>query len=379
MRIKDFNKWDGQPRILTDEEIANPMMVVHEVFDYAHLPDLRNVLWEWLKTTISGNFNKKSLHYKDRESLLAFYEKMQKLLEAAHLLLLEKKIAIPGKADTLLSNGKNNLVARELAPAAELVPIIEKLTTILSPELIFEIGKIQEVNYPAPMYFFLVILSNTENRTYAFCQELAESACSEQGIVQLMTIKLNELQRYLKDGHQLYTPLCREDLLVYAKDNQPLPATNSLRLSECLKAAWDILDATVTKARAFYDGAIFYLQQGNQPLAVFMLQQAIEHTLRGFLHAVTGRNSVSHDLVTLRRHALPFFPELVYLLPVEKDNSICLLHKAGKAYVQARYESDFVTPVTEISQLKEWVENLLPRALEVFKERTEQIMLIPNA
>jgi hypothetical protein len=77
MRVKDFNKWDLQPRLLTDEEIADPMKVVDEIFDYAHLPDLRHTLWEWLKTTISGNFNKSSLHFRDRESLIAFYEKMQ--------------------------------------------------------------------------------------------------------------------------------------------------------------------------------------------------------------------------------------------------------------------------------------------------------------
>lgn len=114
MKANDFNRWDQQPRILTDKEIAEPMIVVNEVFDYAHLPDLRNTLWEWLKTTVSGNFNKKSLHYKDRESLLAFYEKIQKLLEASHLLLVAQRLTTPAKQNhtDFSSSTKNNSTLR---------------------------------------------------------------------------------------------------------------------------------------------------------------------------------------------------------------------------------------------------------------------------
>ena len=375
MQANDFNKWDQQPRILTDKEIADPLMVINEVFDYAHLPDLRNTLWEWLKTTISGNFNKKSLHYKDRESLMAFYEKMQKLLEATHLLLVAKKLAVrSSKESASQTTSTIKEVVQKIALATDLVPIIERLVTLLSPQLIFEMGTLQETNAPLPVYYFLVVLPNTCTRTYAACQEIAENACWEQGVVQLITLKMNEMQRHLKEGHLLYTTLCTDDYLVYAKDNYSLPQPDNSHLPERIANARSFLDVVLAKAQSFYEGAIFYLSGGNHSLAVFMLQQAAEHALRGFLQAVTGRNNISHELLVLRKQALPFFTELVHILPVGGDKNTCLLHRASKAYVQARYENDFAMPVTEISQLKQWVENLLPQTKRAFEQRMETVL-----
>ena len=369
MAAQNYNKWDGQPRLLSDEEIAEPMKVIHEVFDYAHLPDLRNTLWEWLKTTISGNFNKGSLHYKDRESLLAFYEKMQKLLEASHLLLVARNLTAPSKQHiTALSVKTKNVTAQRLVPATELMPIIDRLVALFSQEYLFEMGSIQKIHQSVSIYFFLLVLPNTATRTYAECSTLAENACNEWGTVQVITVKQNELQKYLHEGHLLYSTICKEDNLVYAKHSQPLPAINTGKFPEKVAEARKILDAALAQARGFYEGAIFYFQQSNYPLAVFMLQQALEHCLRGFLGAVTGRNTVSHDLVVLRRQMLPFFPDLAHLLPVEGDKQLCLLHQASKAYVQARYERDFTMLVTEISRLKSWVEALLPAAFGAFEQ-----------
>jgi HEPN domain-containing protein len=375
MRVKDFNKWDLQPRLLNEEEIADPMKVVNEVFDYAHLPDLRNTLWEWLKTTISGNFNKSSLHFRDRESLIAFFEKMEKLLEAAHLLLVTKKLARPGiKNSTSVASTVNHPV-QDVAPAAELVPIVERLVALLSPEWVFEMGMIQELNSQLPIYYFLVVIPNTSTRTYGDCQALVETVCSENGTVQLVTIKRNEFHKALEEGHLLYSPLCRDEYLVYAKDNQPLPQVNTQHLPEMATAARTFLDTVLAKAQAFYNGAIFYLTQSDYSLAAFMLQQAAEHALRGFLHAVTDRNNVSHELLTLRRYALPFFRELVHILPVEADREVCLLYRFGKAYVQARYQNDFTMGITEMSQMKEWVEKLLPETKRVFEQRINEILV----
>lgn len=375
MRVKDFNKWDLQPRLLTEEEIADPMKVVNEMFDYAHLPDLRNTLWEWLKTTISGNFNKSSLHFRDRESLIAFYEKMEKLLEAVHLLLVTKKLARPGIRNTTTHAHTVDHFIQEVVSAAELVPIIERLVALLSPEWVFKMGRIQELNSQWPVYYFLVVLPSSATRTFADCQALVETACSDSGTVQLVTIKRNEFQKSLEEGHLLYSPLCKDDYLVYAKDNQPLPQISTQNLPALITVTRTSFDTVLTKAQAFYDGALFYLTQSNYPLAAFMLQQAAEHTLRGFLYAMTGRTSVSHELLILRRHALPFFRELVHILPVEADKEVCLLYHFSKAYVQFRYQNDFTMPVTEISQMKEWVEKLLPQTKRVFDQRLNEIQV----
>jgi len=70
---------------LTKEEIANPNLVIDELFDFAHLPDVRELLWEWLKTTVTGSYTK-TLTAREREAIIILYEKMEKLVEAAHVL-----------------------------------------------------------------------------------------------------------------------------------------------------------------------------------------------------------------------------------------------------------------------------------------------------
>ena len=376
MHLRDSNKWDGQPRLLTDEEIANPIRVVHEVFDYAHLPDLRNTLWEWLKTTISGNFNKRTLHYKDRESLLTFYEKMQKLLEASHLLLVTDQLQNIRESTTSAPSVTIDTITlpeQQLVPTVELVPIINKLVSLLSPELMFDMGKIQDSDSPQPIYHFLMVLPNTATCTYAACQALAENACIEVGTIRLYTVKKNEMERDLKEGHLLYAALCQEERLIYVKDNQNIPFVNTIVLPQLITRARYELDAVLHKAESFHQGSLFFLQQHNDALAVFHFQQAIEHCLRGFLLSVTGRNHVTHDLVSLRRHTLPFFPQLVHLLPIEADIAFCLLHQVSKAYVQTRYENNFRMPVTEVNRLKQWVETLLLHTKNTFENRMNEL------
>lgn len=65
---------------LTPTQRQNPQMVLKEVFDYANLPEQKEMLWQWFTAAItSGNAKRKM----ERESLVFCYEQMEKLLEAA--------------------------------------------------------------------------------------------------------------------------------------------------------------------------------------------------------------------------------------------------------------------------------------------------------
>ncbi len=75
---------------LNKEEISDPQLVIAELFDFAHLPELKQMLWEWLKATVSGSYNK-TLSKRERASILLLYEYMEKLIEANHLLHIEQK------------------------------------------------------------------------------------------------------------------------------------------------------------------------------------------------------------------------------------------------------------------------------------------------
>ncbi|MDZ4072362.1 MAG: hypothetical protein U1C70_11105 [Sediminibacterium sp.] len=90
MQQSEYPEWEMQSRLLNKEEVADPTIVLDEVFDYAHLPEWRSLLWEWLKITVSGAYNTESADY-DRYSILFTYEKLQKLIEAAHLIYVQQE------------------------------------------------------------------------------------------------------------------------------------------------------------------------------------------------------------------------------------------------------------------------------------------------
>ena len=75
---------------LSREEMSNPQQVLAELFDFAHLPELKQMLWEWLKTTVTGTYHK-TLSSRERASILLLYEYLDKLLEANYLMNAERK------------------------------------------------------------------------------------------------------------------------------------------------------------------------------------------------------------------------------------------------------------------------------------------------
>jgi hypothetical protein len=76
--------WEMKPRKLSAEEIEHPEKVIEELFQYAHLPQLRWYMWESLKTMVAGNFS--TLDSRERSSMLCFYEQIEKLIEVAHVM-----------------------------------------------------------------------------------------------------------------------------------------------------------------------------------------------------------------------------------------------------------------------------------------------------
>lgn len=70
---------------LTQTEIADPQQVIDELFDFAHLPDIRELMWEWLKATVTGTYHKE-LSSSERSAILSLYEHLTRLVEAAHVI-----------------------------------------------------------------------------------------------------------------------------------------------------------------------------------------------------------------------------------------------------------------------------------------------------
>jgi len=85
MSYPKYTEADFQPHHLTEKEIADPRLVFYDVFDFEHLPGIRNLLWDWLKATVIGNYNRE-LDKRERHIIILTYEKLQRMIEAAHIM-----------------------------------------------------------------------------------------------------------------------------------------------------------------------------------------------------------------------------------------------------------------------------------------------------
>ena len=88
--LKDAQS-ESNLHLLNSQEKADPYLVIEELFDFAHLPDIREILWAWLKATVTGSYPKKLTH-SERAEILELYEKLEKLIEAVHLMHRNKKM-----------------------------------------------------------------------------------------------------------------------------------------------------------------------------------------------------------------------------------------------------------------------------------------------
>jgi hypothetical protein len=88
MTMPDHEAWEMKPRKLTPEEIENPEKVVEDFFQYAQLPEVRWIMWEGVKTMVTGNFA--NLKTRERTSLIYFYEQVEKLIEGVHVMHRKK-------------------------------------------------------------------------------------------------------------------------------------------------------------------------------------------------------------------------------------------------------------------------------------------------
>jgi hypothetical protein len=85
-----YPSWELQPRKLSAKEVKNPHLIVDEFFDYARITQVRDLLWAWLESTITGDFPK-GLSRRERGRIISFYNHIEKLIEGVHVLHVQQK------------------------------------------------------------------------------------------------------------------------------------------------------------------------------------------------------------------------------------------------------------------------------------------------
>lgn len=70
--------------------MTNPHLVFKDLFSTFHHDESRELMWEWLKSTFCGNFSTE-LDVNEKVMIAVLYEKLEKLIDAAHIIYASKK------------------------------------------------------------------------------------------------------------------------------------------------------------------------------------------------------------------------------------------------------------------------------------------------
>jgi len=155
MTLKDYSPSDFEPHKLEKEEIKNPYLVFYKLFDFAHLPQIRTILWNWLRITVAGGYNKDICHFRERHRILYFYEFLEKVIEASHILYQERKEELrrvnSNQFDILQ---KEDFLKINLKGSKELYQLCRKIVELVYPVMIFLLGTVAKEK--SKQYFLLI-------------------------------------------------------------------------------------------------------------------------------------------------------------------------------------------------------------------------------
>lgn len=193
-----INGLEPPPCRLSGEEVQDPYLVLNQLFDFAHLPQVRAFLWDWLRLTVTGGYHRKA-GFRSRSSVLIMYEFMEKLVEAAHILHQRQR-----------AEGKGQEALREE---------VDKIVSLLRPARVYFLGKMGGGGQAA--FNLFIVLMPPGGRPLQEYESIMENSQPSLPIM-VMVKSLEEVTRLKKEGHPFFSVNCTSENLMYHDGSIPL-------------------------------------------------------------------------------------------------------------------------------------------------------------
>jgi len=358
---------------LTLSETENPYLVIEELFDFARLPELRQMLWDSFKANVTGSFPRK-LHSHERMDIVSLYEYMEKLLEATHIINEHQKkrhahteTSTDGNEEPVfypyLPEHINTECIKTLCSgdgtvsAINLISVVQTIVGYTNAEKIFLVNMDTDENGTAHINL-LVILPDRSPYGFVAIQQFIEARCAAWGSVLAWCGKWHEVESALAAGHIFYSAVCRPERLLYSSEELELPDLSAIDMAGIKEKARPVFDGLYNIATSFLDGARYYITTNQYPTAAFMLHQAMEHGLRALLFSLTAKYKYGHNLTTLIKLCSYCAPEIRNYFPQNTAEEMQLFELLKGAYVHPRYQSSYRISEEKLSVLMERVDRL---------------------
>lgn len=203
-------------------------------------------------------------------------------------------------------------------------------------------------------------LDNIEDYYYSKAEDP-----DRQPPLQFIAIDVKKLNKELSDGRYFFTQIKQEGVVLYDSGRFSLSRRRKLNYSEIKQQAEEYYNDKFGAGNEFLHTAELIIKEKYYIRASFMLHQACENYFYAIRLVFTLQSNKQHNLSKLLNSVKRYSPDLIRVFPQDTPEEIRLFNLIKAAYVNGRYDPDFVVT-------KEDIEALLPK-VEALKEITARI------
>lgn len=188
---------------------------------------------------------------------------------------------------------------------------------------------------------------------------------NRQPPVQFISEDMKKLNKYLDEGRYFYTQIKQEGVILYDSGKHKLARRRKLSFDEIKQQAQEYFDDKFEKGNFFFDDAIANNKKERYQMSSFYLHQACENYIYAIRLVFTLENPKQHNLTKLLNSVKRYSDEFIKVFPQDTPEEKRLFELIKAAYVNGRYDPEFVVT-------KEDIDAIVPK-IELLRDITKRI------
>lgn len=208
------------------------------------------------------------------------------------------------------------------------------------------------------------VLNNIEDAYYDRAKDP-----DRQPPVQFISEDMKKLNKYLDESRYFYTQIKQEGVVLYDSGKFKLARRRKLNLEEIKQQAKEYFDDKFEKGNFFFDDAIANNEKGRFQMSSFYLHLACENYIYAIRLVNTLENPKQHNLSKLLNSVKKYSNEFIRVFPQDTPEEKRLFELIKAAYVNGRYDPDFVVTKNDIDALVPKVELLRDITKRICEEK----------
>lgn len=189
--------------------------------------------------------------------------------------------------------------------------------------------------------------------------------------IQFINDDIEKFNSDLSEGRYFYTSIKKHGIMLYDSGNFKLEHARKLNFEEIGQQAEEYFEEKLNEANEFLLDTTNTYNRGNYKRASFYLHQACENFFYALRLVYTLKNSKQHNLSKLLGATNKYSSQLKKIFPRNTKEEKRLFDLIRLAYIEARYNKNFVVTKEDIDALVPKVERLRDVTEQVCKAQIE--------